>query len=160
MSETDPFPRELFGALVRRLPKYARLAWGLSRHPKVRGKQRAALVAAAAYVLSPIDLVPGFIPVAGQLDDVAAVLLGLSLAMRSLTPAERRAALESAGLSDTDIDEDLGSVRACYAWMARAGVRTGRRAAVLVARAAGRVARRLASEVSARRERSSEGDAG
>ena len=160
MSETDPFPRELFGALVRRLPKYARLAWGLSRHPKVHGKRRAALIAAAAYVLSPIDLVPGFIPVAGQLDDAAAVLIGLSLAMRSLTPSERRAALESAGLTDTDIEEDLRSIRACYAWMARAGLRTGRRAAVLVARAAGRVARRVASEVSARRERSSEGDAG
>lgn len=160
MSEADPFPRELFGALVRHLPKYARLAWALSRHPKVRGKRRAALVAAAAYVLSPIDLVPGFIPVAGQLDDMAAVLIGLSLTMRSLTPAERQAALESAGLSDTDIDEDLRSVRACYAWMARAGFRTGRRAAGLVARAAGRVARRVASEVSARRERSSERDAG
>ena len=159
MSESDPFPRELFSALVRRLPKYARLAWGLSRHPKVRGKRRAVLVAAAAYVLSPIDLVPSFIPVAGQLDDVAAVLIGLSLAMRSLTPAERRAALESAGLSDTDIGEDLRSVRACYSWMARAGFRTGRRAAGLVARAAGRVARRVASEVSARRERSSEEDA-
>lgn len=160
MSATDPFPRELFSALVRRLPKYARLAWGLSRHPKVRGKRRAALIAAAAYVLSPIDLVPGFIPVAGQLDDVAAVLIGLSLAMRSLTPDERRTALDSAGLSDTDIEEDLRSVRACYAWMARAGLRTGRRAAGLVARGAGRLARRVVSEVSARRERSAEADAG
>ncbi|MGH2488605.1 MAG: YkvA family protein, partial [Candidatus Limnocylindria bacterium] len=137
MSEADPFPRELFGALVRRLPKYARLAWGLSRHPKVRGKRRAALIAAAAYVLSPIDLVPGFIPVAGQLDDAAAVLIGLSLAMRSLTPAERQAALASAGLSDADIEQDLRSIRACYAWMARAGLRVGRRGVSLVARAAG-----------------------
>lgn len=159
MSAADPFPRELFGALVRRLPKYARLAWGLSRHPKVRGKRRAALVAAAAYVLSPIDLVPGFIPVAGQLDDAAAVLIGLSLAMRSLSPAERRAALDSAGLSDTNIYEDLRSIRACYAWMARAGLRTARRGAGLLARGAGKVARRVVSEVSARR-RGSEGDAG
>lgn len=159
MSAADPFPRELFSALVRRLPKYARLAWGLSRHPKVRGKRRAALIAAAAYVLSPIDLVPGFIPVAGQLDDVAAVLIGLSLAMRSLTSDERKAALTSAGLSDTDIEEDLRSVRACYAWMARASLRTGRRAAVLVAHGAGRIARRVVSEVSARRERGAEGEA-
>ena len=160
MSKTDPFPRDLFGALVRRLPKYARLAWTLSRHPKVKGKRRAALVVAAAYVLSPIDLVPGFIPVAGQLDDAAAVLIGLTLAMRSLTPAERKVALSSAGLSDTDIDEDLRSIRACYTWMGRAGLRTARRGAGLLARGAGRVARRVVSEVSARRRRSSEGDDG
>jgi uncharacterized membrane protein YkvA (DUF1232 family) len=159
MSATDPFPRELFMALVKRLPKYGRLAWTLSRHPKVKGKRRAALIAAAAYVLSPIDLVPGIIPVAGQLDDAAAVLIGLSLAMRSLTPDERRAALVSAGLTDTNIEEDLRSIRACYAWMGRAGLRLGRRGASLLARGAGRVARRVASSVSARRRRARESEA-
>ena len=159
MSAEDPFPRQRFGALVRRLPRYARLAWALSRHPKVTRRRRAALVAAAIYVLSPIDLVPGFIPVAGQLDDAAAVLIGLSVALRSLTSAERAAALASADLAGGDIQDDLATIRACYGWMGRSGLRLGRRGAGLLARGAGRVARRVASGVGGRLRRTHEGDA-
>ena len=163
MSADDPFPRQRFGALVRRLPRYGRLAWTLSRHPKVTGRRRAALAAAVIYVLSPIDLVPGFIPVAGQLDDAAAVLLALSVALRSLTPGERAAALASADLAAGDIQDDLATIRACYAWMGRTGLRLGRRGAGILARGAGRVARRVARRVSSgvggRLRRPHEGDA-
>jgi Protein of unknown function (DUF1232) len=38
-----------------------------------------------AYALSPIDLIPDFIPVLGQLDDIVLVPLGIALAVR-LTP--------------------------------------------------------------------------
>ena len=49
----------------------------------------ARLVAAAvvAYALSPIDLIPDFIPVLGYLDDLLLVPLGIALAVR-LIPAE------------------------------------------------------------------------
>ena len=52
----------------------------------------------AAYALSPIDLVPDFVPVLGYLDDLVIVPLGILLAIR-LIPAEllkehRRAAAE------------------------------------------------------------------
>jgi len=159
VSATDPFPRDRFGALLRRLPKYGRLAWSLSRHAKVTGRRRAALVGALVYVLSPIDLVPGFIPVAGQLDDAAAVLIGLNFALRALSPDERHNMLVAAGLSETDIQDDLRTIRACYAWMGRSGLRLARRGAGLLAMGAGQVARRVASEVGARR-RSRGGDGG
>ena len=58
-------------ALVRRLPGYGRLAWRLARDPRLSRRRRTAVAAAAAYLISPIDLVPGIIPVAGQLDDAA-----------------------------------------------------------------------------------------
>lgn len=47
---------------------------------------RCLAVAVAAYALSPIDLIPDFIPVLGYLDDVLIVPLGLLLVVRMLPP--------------------------------------------------------------------------
>ena len=44
-------------------------------------------LAVAVYALSPIDLIPDFIPVIGYLDDLIIVQLGILLAVR-LIPAE------------------------------------------------------------------------
>ena len=147
MTETDPFPRDRFMAMLRRMPRYGRLAWNLSRHPKVTGKRRMALIGAAVYLVSPIDLVPGFIPVAGQLDDAAAILIAIGVALRSMQPAERAAALAEVDLSAGDIDEDLRTIRASYAWMARMGLRVGRRATVMAAQGVARVARGIRARV-------------
>ena len=140
---SDPFPRERFMAMLRRMPRYGKLAWDLGRHPKVTSKRRMALIGAVVYLVSPIDLVPGFIPVAGQLDDAAALLIAIGVALRSMQPHERAAALAGAGLSAGDIDEDLRTIRASYAWMGRTGVRLGARAVRSVARGAGRLAHGL-----------------
>jgi uncharacterized membrane protein YkvA (DUF1232 family) len=125
---TDPFPTERFTALIRRFPAYARLAWRLSRDPRISGRRRAAVLAAAAYLASPIDLVPGLIPVAGQLDDVAVALLGLRFALRGLPPAERGTVLGGAGLAEADLDDDLATVRAGAGWLLRRGGRIAVRA--------------------------------
>ncbi len=47
---------------------------------------RCLAVAVAAYALSPIDLIPDFIPVLGYLDDLLIVPLGLLLVIRMLPP--------------------------------------------------------------------------
>jgi uncharacterized membrane protein YkvA (DUF1232 family) len=51
-------------------------------------RARFALGAALAYVLSPIQLIPNFIPVIGQTDDVVVVTLALRYACRKLPPDE------------------------------------------------------------------------
>jgi uncharacterized membrane protein YkvA (DUF1232 family) len=48
---------------------------------------RAALALPALYVLSPLDLLPDFIPFIGHMDDAALFVLALDLASR-LTPAD------------------------------------------------------------------------
>ncbi len=136
----DPFPRDRFFALLRRMPRYVHLAWNLSRHPKVTGKRRLALIAAATYVVSPIDLVPGFIPVAGQLDDAAAVLFAIGVALRSMQPHERAVVLAEVGLEASDIDDDLRTIGASYSWIGRKGVQLGTRALRFTARTTARLA--------------------
>ena len=56
------------------------------RHPRTPWYAKACGAATLLYALSPIDLIPDFIPVLGYLDDVVLVPLGLWLTMK-LIPA-------------------------------------------------------------------------
>ena len=69
--------------LVRRLPMYIRLVWALLRDRRVPVAQKLILAGIVGYLVLPIDLIPDFVPVLGQLDDIAVVLLGLDLFIRS-----------------------------------------------------------------------------
>ena len=57
------------------------------RDPRTPAVARWCVRAAAAYLLSPIDLIPDFVPVLGQLDDVIVVSLLLAIA-RHFVPAD------------------------------------------------------------------------
>jgi uncharacterized membrane protein YkvA (DUF1232 family) len=63
--------------LVALLPNLALLFRDLIRDPRVARSAKVALVIGAAWIASPIDLIPEFIPIAGPLDDalVAAIVL-------------------------------------------------------------------------------------
>ena len=63
--------------LATLLPNLLLLLRGLARDPRVGRFDKVLLVVGAAWVASPIDLIPEFIPVLGPLDDV--VLVGLIL---------------------------------------------------------------------------------
>jgi uncharacterized membrane protein YkvA (DUF1232 family) len=63
-------------AVIPQLPNVGRLCWRLWRDRRVPKYLKAMVVATLLYVLSPVDLIPGFLtPVIGQLDDVTLVLL-------------------------------------------------------------------------------------
>jgi uncharacterized membrane protein YkvA (DUF1232 family) len=73
--------------LIRRLPTYMRLVWALLRDSRVPAAQKLILVGIGAYLVLPIDLIPDFVPILGQLDDFAVILLGLDLFIRSAPAA-------------------------------------------------------------------------
>lgn len=58
-----------------------------SRDPRVPWYTKALALLVAASALSPIDLIPDFIPVLGYLDDVLLFPLGIWLVIRLLPPA-------------------------------------------------------------------------
>jgi uncharacterized membrane protein YkvA (DUF1232 family) len=66
------------------LPNCVTLARRLRRDARVPRRARLALGAAALWVLSPVDLVPEFLPVIGPLDDVVVVALALRYAARQV----------------------------------------------------------------------------
>jgi uncharacterized membrane protein YkvA (DUF1232 family) len=79
-------PAGLRGRL-RDIKQEVRALWFAARDPRVPRYARWLGVAVVAYALSPIDLIPDFIPVFGYLDDIMIVPLGL-LAFRAMVPRE------------------------------------------------------------------------
>jgi uncharacterized membrane protein YkvA (DUF1232 family) len=67
---------------LRLLPDVVRLVGRLARDTTVPGRARVLLVVLLAYLLSPIDLVPDFIPVVGYADDAIVIALVLRWVVR------------------------------------------------------------------------------
>jgi uncharacterized membrane protein YkvA (DUF1232 family) len=72
-----------------------------AKDPRVPWYAKAAAIAVAAYALSPIDLIPDFIPVLGYLDDLVIVPLGI-LAASKLVPADLMVEFRSAAANADD----------------------------------------------------------
>ncbi len=71
-------------ARVQRLPwrAKARLAWALLRDPRVPIWLRALVPAVILYLLTPIDIIPDFLPVVGHLDDILVLLVAGGMLVR------------------------------------------------------------------------------
>lgn len=87
-------------AAARRIKHDAMTVYFAARDPRTPLLVRLLALAIAAYALSPIDLIPDFIPVLGYLDDVVLLPLGILLVIK-LTPAaviaDSRALAQQAG---------------------------------------------------------------
>lgn len=79
------FTRLFKMANAARLATYMIALWKLVKHPETPRGARWVAIAVIAYAVSPIDLIPDFIPVLGQLDELILLPLGVALAMK-LTP--------------------------------------------------------------------------
>jgi uncharacterized membrane protein YkvA (DUF1232 family) len=73
-------------ALARFVPDCVVLFKRLLADPRVEWWRKALLVVVIVYLVSPIDLVPDFIPVAGQLDDAILVVIALRVLLRGSGP--------------------------------------------------------------------------
>ena len=72
---------------ARAIKRDVHALWLAARDPRTPWYARALALGLAAYALSPIDLIPDFIPVLGYLDDAILLPLGILLAVRLVPPA-------------------------------------------------------------------------
>ncbi len=121
--------RDTAARLLGRLEELARRAkrdglalYLAARHPRVSWTVKAFAVLVAAYVLSPIDLIPDFIPVIGFLDELILLPLVVWVLVRAVDPeimAELRA--EAAVLAERPRSR-LGAVLIVVIWGVVAGL--------------------------------------
>jgi uncharacterized membrane protein YkvA (DUF1232 family) len=79
-------PPGLLRDLAGFIPACVTTARRLRRDPRVPRRAKIVVLLAGLWVLSPVDLVPEFLPVIGPLDDVVVVALALRYAARRVPP--------------------------------------------------------------------------
>src|SRR3712207_4800823 len=95
--------------------------WLAARDPRTPWYAKAFALLIAAYALSPIDLIPDFIPVLGYLDEVILLPLAILLAVRPVPAgvmAEHRAAAREA---EREPVSRAGAVLVVALWLLAAG---------------------------------------
>ena len=104
-----------FKRFVRRTRIRVRMTAEILRHPKTPWYVRGIAFFVVAYALSPIDLIPDFIPVLGYVDDVLLLPLGAALVILTTPRAVRVEAVKAAVRTS-------GGVKAAHRWIGAAGV--------------------------------------
>ena len=90
--------------------------WLAARDPRVPWFAKAIAGTVAAYALSPIDLIPDFIPVFGYLDDLLIVPLGIVLAVK-LIPKPVMTELRAKALDQNRPTSRAGLVAVILIWL-------------------------------------------
>src|SRR5690348_15132995 len=104
------------------LRQQALVVYYAARDPRTPWFARVLALAVTAYALSPIDLIPDFIPVLGYLDDLIIVLLGVALVIRLIPPeimARHRATAEAAQSHPVN---RAGAIAIIVVWLLAAGI--------------------------------------
>ena len=86
---------------LRALRRDALTVFQVARHPQTPWPAKLVALTTVAYILSPIDLIPDFIPLLGYLDELVLVPIAISIILR-LTPAEvvRECRQQAAAMTD------------------------------------------------------------
>ena len=94
---------------AERLQKEAQVFYFAFKHPRMPWYAKLVVACTAAYLLSPIQLIPSFIPVIGFLDDLLVVVVGVKLLRRIIPPDVLTECRELASAAETRRNEELRS---------------------------------------------------
>lgn len=93
--------------VIEKLPVYTRLLFKLYSCGNISRRNKLILSAGIAYSASPIDLIPGIIPVAGQLDNLLVMLHCIDKVLDRIDPAISAKYLEEAGITPSEVKEEI-----------------------------------------------------
>src|SRR3954454_5964168 len=117
--------------MVDRLKDWARIIkrdvhalYLASRDPRVPWYAKALAVAIAAYALSPIDMIPDFIPVLGYLDDLIIIPAGVALVVRLIPPEIMAHHRSTADNAETRPIIRAGATAIVIIWLLAAAIAT------------------------------------
>ncbi len=85
---------------LRSVVQESRILILILKHPAVPWPAKLVAACSVGYILSPIQLIPSFIPVIGQVDDLSVLFIGMKL-IRRLTPAHVLSECECRGTPRT-----------------------------------------------------------
>ena len=94
--------------------------WLAARDPRVPWYAKAVALAVAAYALSPIDLIPDFVPVLGYLDEVILLPPAIMLAVWLVPPELMAEHREAAARAEARPVSRAGAVLIVALWVAAA----------------------------------------
>jgi uncharacterized membrane protein YkvA (DUF1232 family) len=100
-----------FMPLLARAPLYGRLLVELMLDRRVPATRKAIVGVALAYVASPLDLVPDFIPIISRLDDFAALVVSLDLLLEGAPKEVMIEKMYQLGIDGRELERDMASVR-------------------------------------------------
>jgi uncharacterized membrane protein YkvA (DUF1232 family) len=110
-------------ALLRALPDVVRTIARLAADPVLPTAAKVALAAAVLYLVSPVDLIPDFIPVLGYLDDLILIPAGIALLIRLVPAAVMAEMRERAGREfAAGMPKSLAAALVVSAWIAAVGI--------------------------------------
>jgi uncharacterized membrane protein YkvA (DUF1232 family) len=85
-----------------------------SRDPRTPWYAKTMIAAVVAYALSPIDLIPDFIPIFGYLDDLVLLPIGIWLAIRMIPPEILQDCRERAATADFQLPRNWQAAGAIF----------------------------------------------
>lgn len=112
-----------FLPLASRAPIYGRLLLELVRDVRVPLRSKAVLGAAAAYIASPIDLIPDFIPFISRIDDAAVLVLAVDYFLETVPRELVMEHMHELGIDGRELERDLESARRAVPRPIRAAIR-------------------------------------
>lgn len=107
---------------ARELKQQTLVVYFVARDPRTPWPVRLLALGVAAYALSPIDLIPDFVPILGYLDDLIIVPLGLVLVLRLVPPEVKQSAWERASATAARPVSRAMAVAVVAIWVVLLGV--------------------------------------
>ena len=114
--------RENWQALAGKLKSEVTALYFACRDPRVPIPAKILIAGVVGYALSPLDLIPDFIPVLGYLDDLVLIPLGVALAIKMIPAAAMADAREKAKTLTGKPVSRAGAAAIVTVWLALAAL--------------------------------------